>query len=173
MMHRISILACIAIGGGFGALSRDGVMAVMHGIIGLPPFVALAIVNVTGSLVIGIIFARMEGTLNRNGGSRLVDLPHADCLQDHDWWPDGDPTLPAVDVLRFSTTLQTASALLITGFLGAYTTFSAFCLLTVQLLEQGEIINAVISVVGSISLGLAAAWLGVHIGCMWARRYTG
>ena len=37
MMHWIAILGCIAIGGGFGALSRDGVMALMHGVLGLPP----------------------------------------------------------------------------------------------------------------------------------------
>jgi len=170
MMHWFAILGCIAIGGGFGALSRDGVMALMHGVLGLPPFVALSIVNVSGSLLIGIVFARLEGTMNRSGASRLTDLPHADRLNDRSWWPDGDPTLPAVDVLRFGTSLQIASALLITGFLGAYTTFSAFCLLTVQLLERGEIVNALLSVVGSISLGLAAAWVGVHIGCRTVRR---
>ena len=170
MMHWLAILGCIAIGGGFGALSRDGVMALMHGVLGLPPFVALSIVNVSGSLLIGIVFARLEGTMSRSGASRLNDLPHSDRLNDRPWWPDGDPTLPAVDVLRFGTSLQMASALLITGFLGAYTTFSAFCLLTVQLLERGEIVNALISVVGSISLGLAAAWAGVHIGCRTVRR---
>ncbi len=169
MMRWITILGCIAIGGGFGALSRDGVMALMHGALDLPPFVALSIVNVSGSLAIGIVFARLEGTMNRGGGSRLTDLPHAGRLSDRPWWPDGDPTLPAVDVLRFRTSLQIASALMITGFLGAYTTFSAFCLLTVQLLEKGEIINALISVVGSISLGLAAVWVGVHIGCRTVR----
>tara|TARA_B100000674_G_scaffold477475_1_gene473352 strand:- start:57 stop:572 length:516 start_codon:yes stop_codon:yes gene_type:complete len=165
MMHRFVILGCIALGGGFGALSQDGVMALMHGVLGLPSFVALSIVNVSGSLLIGFVFARLEGTMNRSGASRLTDLPHADRLHDRPWWPDGDPTLPAVDVLRFKSSLQIASAFLITGFLGAYTTFSAFCLLTVQLLERGEVVNALISVIGSISLGLAAVWAGVHVGC--------
>ena len=169
MMRLMSIIACLAVGGGFGALAREGTMSLMHGKVGLPVFVSLGIVNVLGSLVIGIIFSRMESTLNRGGGSRLRHLPHASRLAHLPWWPDGDPTLPAVDVLRFETSLQIGSALLITGFLGAYTTFSAFCLLTVQLLEQGEIINALLSVVGSITLGLAAAWVGVHLGCRLSR----
>ena len=170
MMRLMSIIFCIAVGGGFGALAREGTMSLMHGTVGLPAYVSLGIVNVVGSLLIGIIFSRMESSLNRNGGSRLQHLPHAKRLQHLPWWPDGDPTLPAVDILRCETALQIGSALMITGFLGAYTTFSAFCLLTVQLLEKGEVVNALISVVGSITLGLAAAWIGVHIGCWLSRR---
>tara|TARA_Y100000589_G_scaffold260345_1_gene250249 strand:- start:356 stop:871 length:516 start_codon:yes stop_codon:yes gene_type:complete len=170
MKRWLPILLCIAVGGGLGTLSRDGVMALMHGVLGLPPFLALVILNVSGSLVIGIVFARLEGSLNRSGGSRLADLPHARRLNDRAWWPDGDPTLPAVDVLRMRASLQIVSALLITGFLGAYTTFSAFCLATVQLLQEGRIIDVLISVIGSITLGLAAAWVGVHIGCRTVRR---
>ena len=58
MMHTLVILLCIAIGGGCGALSREGMMALMHGVLGLPPFVALGVVNVSGSLVIGFVFGR-------------------------------------------------------------------------------------------------------------------
>ncbi|MAB82886.1 MAG: hypothetical protein CMJ24_05545 [Phycisphaerae bacterium] len=172
MMRLTSILFCIAIGGGFGALAREGTMSLMHGVVGLPAFVSLAIVNVLGSLVIGFVFGRLEGSLNRRGSSRLSQLPHSKHLEDRSWWPDGDPTLPAVDLLRFDIALQLASALLITGFLGAYTTFSAFCLLTVQLLEDdpAQMLNAILSVVGSVVLGLAAVWIGVHIGCRSSRR---
>ena len=112
MMRLISIIACIAVGGGFGALAREGTMTLMHGTVGLPAYVSLGIVNVVGSLLIGIIFSRMESSLNRNGGSRLQHLPHAKRLQHLPWWPDGDPTLPAVDILRFETSLQIGSALL-------------------------------------------------------------
>ena len=165
MMHSIAILICIALGGGFGALARDGMMAVMHGSLGLPPFLALGLVNVSGSLLIGFVFGRLEGSLNRRGGSRLNKLPHAANLKDRPWWPEGDPTLPAVDILRYDTALQLASALLITGFLGGYTTFSALSLLTVQLVQGGEWANALLSAVGSVALGLAAVWIGVHMGC--------
>lgn len=170
MMRLTSIIFCIAIGGGLGALAREGTMSLMHGVLGLPAFASLAIVNVLGSLVIGFVFGRLEGSLNRRGGSRLSQLPHSKHLESRPWWPDGDPTLPAVDLLRFDTALQLASALLITGFLGAYTTFSAFCLLTVQLLEVGQVLDAVLSVVGSVTLGLVAAWIGVHIGCRTSRQ---
>ena len=44
-------------------------------------------------------------------------------------WPTNDPTVTPVDIFKRSTNVQAASALLITGFLGAYTTFSAFCLI--------------------------------------------
>ncbi|MAT82618.1 MAG: hypothetical protein CMJ29_13360 [Phycisphaerae bacterium] len=165
MMRFISILACISIGGGFGALAREGTMSLMHGLVGLPVFVSLGIVNVLGSFLIGIVFGLLEGHLRRDGKSRLKQVPHAQHLNHNvKWWPDGDPTLPAVDILRAENSLQMASALFITGFLGAYTTFSAFCLLTVQLLQANQWIDAVISVVGSISLGLIVVWLGLHLG---------
>jgi len=169
MMHTLVILLCIAIGGGCGALSREGMMALMHGVLGLPPFVALGVVNVSGSLVIGFVFGRLEGSLNRRGGSRLQDLPHSANLKTRPWWPEGDPTLPSGDLLRYDNALQIASALFIIGFLGAYTTFSGFSLLTVLLLERGDVVTALISVVGSIALGLAAAWIGVHSGCRASR----
>ena len=164
MMRLFSILACIGIGGGFGALAREGTMTLMHGIIGLPVFVSLGFVNVAGSLLIGIIFGSLEGHLNRDGTSRLKQTPHHRRLHTLPWWPNGDLTQPAVDLLRARITLQTASAILITGFLGAYTTFSAFSLLTVQLIQSGQILNAVMSVVGSVGLSLLMVWFGLHIG---------
>jgi len=165
MMRFLTLLPCISIGGGFGALAREGTMNLMHGIVGLPIFVSLGIVNVLGSFAIGLVFGLLEGHYRRDGKSRLKEVPHANHLQDRvSWWPDGDRTLPAVDLLRAETSLRMASALLITGFLGAYTTFSAFCLLTVQLLQADQVIDAVISVVGSISLGLFVVWLGLHLG---------
>jgi len=164
MIRLFSILACIGIGGGFGALAREGTMSLMHGIIGLPAFVALGFVNVFGSFMIGIIFGALEGHLNREGTSRLKQAPHHRRLHKLPWWPNGDLTQPAVDLLQAQITLQTASAMLITGFLGAYTTFSAFSLLTVQLLQSGQTLNAVISVAGSVCLSLLMVWIGLHIG---------
>lgn len=172
MIRLFSILACIGIGGGFGALAREGTMSLMHGIIGLPAFVALGFVNVFGSFMIGIIFGALEGHLNREGSSRLKQTPHHRRLHKLPWWPDGDLTQPAVDLLQARITLQTASAILITGFLGAYTTFSAFSLLTVQLLQAGQTLNAVISVVGSVCLSLLMVWLGLHLGVRMAYRKT-
>ena len=163
MMRLFSILACIGIGGGFGALAREGTMTLMHGIIGLPVFVSLGFVNVAGSLLIGIIFGSLEGHLNRDGTSRLKQTPHHRRLHSLPWWPNGDLTQPAVDLLRARITLQTASAILITGFLALHH-IQRFSLLTVQLIQSGQILNAVMSVVGSVGLSLLMVWFGLHIG---------
>lgn len=58
---------------------------------------------------------------------------------------------------------QWRAALLI-GLLGAFTTFSTFSIETLNLMEEGEIIKALINVVLSVVLCLAAAWLGVIVG---------
>jgi CrcB protein len=55
-------------------------------------------------------------------------------------------------------------ALLLVGFLGAFTTFSTFSLETLNLVEGGEWLRAVANVVLSVVLCLFAAWLGVVLG---------
>lgn len=172
MMRFMAILICIAIGGGLGALAREGSMELMHAVLGMPIFIALGIVNVLGSLAIGLVFGSLEGRYNYHGTSRLKTLPHSKPLHKFPGWLEEDPTLPTVDLLRFDRTLQMASALLITGFLGAYTTFSALSLLTVHQLQTGHTLEAIISVVGSITLGLIFVWYGVHIGCRMTTRKT-
>ena len=50
------------------------------------------------------------------------------------------------------------------GFLGSYTTFSTFSLATIQLLEKGDLFNALINIVSTIIIGLVAAMAGLVIG---------
>lgn len=50
--------------------------------------------------------------------------------------------------------------LLVTGFLGGYTTFSSFEWETYAAVRHGGSWIAVINVVGSVGLGYAAVWLG-------------
>lgn len=54
--------------------------------------------------------------------------------------------------------------LLVTGFLGGYTTFSAFALETSIMLQRGEAASAALyttlSVVGTVALVLLGQWLG-------------
>jgi CrcB protein len=53
---------------------------------------------------------------------------------------------------------------LITGFLGGFTTFSAFSLETLQLYRNGMVANAVLYVGASNAGGLLAAWAGWRTG---------
>ena len=53
-----------------------------------------------------------------------------------------------------------ARLLLVTGFLGSYTTFSAFGFETFQLLRDGDTGKAIAYVLASNLLGLAAVWAG-------------
>jgi CrcB protein len=50
---------------------------------------------------------------------------------------------------------------LITGVLGGFTTFSAFSLETLRLVEDHQLARAAVYVLGSVVLALAAAWAGV------------
>ena len=79
------------------------------------------VVNVTGSLLIGLLAGLAE--------SRAVFGPEVRLL-------------------------------LVTGFLGGYTTFSAFSLETLLLLRAGQTATAFAAVGLQVLLGVAAAWVG-------------
>jgi CrcB protein len=64
---------------------------------------------------------------------------------------------------RFSIARWLRSALLI-GFLGAYTTFSTLSFEAFRLLEDRAYALAAANGLGSLSIGLAAVYLGVVLG---------
>ena len=51
--------------------------------------------------------------------------------------------------------------LLVIGFLGGYTTFSSFEWETYSAVREGAVWAGLVNVVGSVTLGYAAVWLGV------------
>ena len=53
--------------------------------------------------------------------------------------------------------------LLMTGLLGGFTTFSAFSLQTLVLMQQGRWMDAATNVLLSVLLCLGAVWLGWHL----------
>ena len=59
---------------------------------------------------------------------------------------------------------SSARMLVAVGFLGSYTTFSTLTVASVQLAESGELTRAALNIVGSIVIGLAAAFAGVLVG---------
>lgn len=52
-------------------------------------------------------------------------------------------------------------AAILVGFLGAFTTFSAFSMETVHLLENGAMLRALLNMLGSVVLCVAAAGAGL------------
>ena len=50
------------------------------------------------------------------------------------------------------------------GALGGFTTFSSFSIETFNLIEQGDLVRAMLNIVGSLILCVSATWLGVMIG---------
>jgi fluoride exporter len=51
-------------------------------------------------------------------------------------------------------------AFFLVGILGGFTTFSAFTFETLELLRTAAFLRAAINILGQITLGLAALWLG-------------
>jgi CrcB protein len=69
-----------------------------------------------------------------------------------------------VERLGASAVLRAA---LLVGVLGGFTTFSSFSIETLNLLEQGELLKAVVNTVLSVALCIGVAWLGMKLGRQW------
>lgn len=56
---------------------------------------------------------------------------------------------------------------IVVGFIGGFTTFSALEMQTFELLKDGQYVSAAVNVGASIVLGLMAVWAGVRMGESW------
>jgi CrcB protein len=57
-----------------------------------------------------------------------------------------------------------ARLFLATGLLGSYTTFSTLAVSTTQFAESGDITRAALNILGSVVIGVAAAFAGLAVG---------
>lgn len=64
---------------------------------------------------------------------------------------------------RFGWLDRDIRLLLITGFCGGYTTFSAFSFENLEFLESGNYTLFALYAAGSILMGVAAVWLGIFL----------
>lgn len=112
----------IFIGAGTGGVLRYWVSSVLHYWAGKSFPIGTLVVNISGCLLMGFLFAFM------------LDRLHS-----------------------LSTSLR---PLLLIGFLGGYTTFSAFSIETLELFEQGAWLMALSNILLNTLLCLCAVWLG-------------
>ena len=118
-------LALIALGGAGGAVSRYLVDTLVSERVGAEFPWGTFVVNMTGSFVLGVLFA---------------------LAVERDVLPS-DMRLPVM-----------------TGFVGAYTTFSTLMLETWRLAETGSTVAAVANIVGSVAVGLTVMAGGLVVG---------
>lgn len=119
----------VALGGAAGAAARYGVAQWAGARWGWTFPWGTLVVNVTGSLAIGLLMALLIGR-------------------------GADPAF---------------RLLLVTGFLGGYTTFSAFSLEALSLIETRRYGEAALYVGGSVLLGLVACFAGLAVGRLLIR----
>ena len=117
----------VAIGGACGAALRYLLANWFEQLIHKPFPAGTMIVNIIGSLIIGILFV---------------------LATERGQWPE---------LVRLA---------IITGLLGGFTTFSAFSLDTLLLLQQGRLVATAGYLLGSVGVCLLAAWLGMSLARM-------
>ena len=129
-MSVFTTYAAIAVGGAAGAMARHASINLVQvwnnnspGMFNGMPLGTL-LVNVSGSLLIGILYVLL------------------------------------VERLPVNTELR---ALLMVGFLGAFTTFSSYSLDTLLLIERGLVFQALIYTFSSVVFCLLATWLGMAL----------
>ncbi|HIG78837.1 MAG TPA: fluoride efflux transporter CrcB [Cycloclasticus sp.] len=120
----MSQLLAIAAGGSIGAVMRYLVSTGIYSWLGRGFPYGTLVVNVLGSLAMGLLYELFLQRLSISPEVRAV---------------------------------------LLVGFLGAFTTFSTFSIETINLIEQGDLLKAVTNMLASVILCVLAAWCGLQM----------
>lgn len=132
----------VAIGGAAGAVLRGLTEILCRELLLWPTWIGTLGVNLTGAFLIGFAIVRLDP-----GFPRIEDAAEL----------AGD--LPGLERRR-----RLAASLFVTGGLGALTTFSSFGIESAELIQQGRSLEALLSVVTSVGVGLGAVALGARAG---------
>jgi CrcB protein len=131
----------VAGGGAIGAAARVGIELAVEQF-GGSPIVWLLIVNLLGSFILGIVFARLD--------PRATDVL--------------DLELPIEDLPGARRHHPIAGAFIATGICGALTTYSSLAAILVDLAHAGETVRAASMVLASLVAGPVAIGLGIVLG---------
>lgn len=123
----IQKLAWLAMAGALGTLARYGLAGFVHRMTGASFPWGTAVVNITGCLLVGLLWALFE-----------------------DRWPASGET----------------QILILVGFMGAFTTFSALILESGELLRSAEWMHAAANVAIQSGVGFGALFAGAALGRM-------
>lgn len=115
----------LGLAGAAGTLARFWLGGVVQRLAGEGFPLGNFVVNVSGCLLFGLVYAVVEGRSGMPGDLRLYAL---------------------------------------TGFMGAYTTFSTFMFESMALLQHGQWLSAGINIAGQTLLGLAGILAGLALG---------
>ncbi len=169
-MRTLLIMCIIGVGGGIGASLRHFSGQLLHGVLGMSGYASIMVVNITGCFLIGLCFFLIEVIFNYDLESRLRPLPMSKNIIEEGAWPKNDPTQPVIRDFRSDFISEILAGFMITGILGGLTTFSVFSLLSMHLSIGGHPFSLLINIVGTVTLGVVATWLGLHLGHICYRK---
>ena len=142
-MTLVFTILFIALGGSIGAAARYICQRCAATMTSLPGWVAIMVVNVVGSLIIGFCVAWLTDEI------KAIHLSDLSVLQ------------KTQETIAFNELM----ALLAVGFCGAFTTFSTFSLdnFFLSIDKKGQML---INMIGTTVLAFIAVFLGWHLGQM-------
>ncbi len=135
-MNLLITTCLIAIGTGLGACTRFLLDQLSLTYLSIPSMTSIMIINIMGSFLMGFGFCWVEWRYRKDGLSRLKYLGRHSHFAKKAGLLEKDITLPLVDHFRFSQRLQRLSGFWLTGFLGGFTTFSAYSLYNHLLFQE-------------------------------------